>query len=91
MIEHDVHYGRSHLNLSRWNDYSIEERREILSAMGAAVRNRLMPLPRYLHLHPEARLSDAEIDRVYRWTKSARRRLRIPEASGAEKQSDGCE
>ncbi len=33
-----------------------------------------MPLPRFLYLHPDAKLSDAEIDSVYRWTKNERRR-----------------
>jgi hypothetical protein len=77
MIEHDVHDGRGHMNLSRWNEYSAEEKRGILSAMGAAVKNGVMPLPRYLHLHPEAKLSEAEIERIYQWTKSERRRLKL--------------
>jgi hypothetical protein len=84
MVENDVRNGRSHLNLSRWSDYSVQERRDRLTAIGAAVRNHAMPLPRYLYLHPEAKLSDGEIELVYQWTKSERRRLRVSETPDTE-------
>jgi hypothetical protein len=32
----------------------------LLSAIGSAVRNRKMPVGRYVFLHPEARLTDQE-------------------------------
>jgi hypothetical protein len=60
MIENDVQLARSHMNLSHWNGYNPEEQQEILSKMSVLVKNRAMPLPRYLLLHPEAKLSDAE-------------------------------
>ena len=49
------------MNLSHWNGYNPEEQQEILSKMSVLVKNRAMPLPRYLLLHPEAKLSDAEV------------------------------
>jgi len=81
MIESDVAHGRGHMNLSRWNGYPPERQQEILSEMSNLVRNRVMPLPRYLLLHPEARLSDAEIDYLYQWAKSERRRLQTDTAA----------
>ena len=76
MIESDVARGRGHMNLSRWNGYPPERQQEILSEMSSLVRNRAMPLPRYLLLHPEARLSDAEVDYLYQWAKGERQRLK---------------
>jgi cytochrome c len=81
MIERDVARGRGHMNLSRWNGYPPERQQEILSEMSNLVRNRVMPLPRYLMLHPEARLSDAEVDYLYQWAKSERRRLKTDTAA----------
>jgi hypothetical protein len=77
-LAHDVQEARSHMNLSHWQDYPGDERLRLLSAMGSAVRNLEMPLPRYLLLHPEARLTDAERQQIYQWTRSERRRLQTP-------------
>jgi hypothetical protein len=38
-----------------------------------------MPLPRYVLLHPEARLSDEEMQAIYDWTREQRRALRSSE------------
>jgi hypothetical protein len=81
MIESDVARGRGHMNLSRWNGYPPERQQEILSEMSNLVRNRVMPLPRYLLLHPEARLSDAEVVYLYQWAKSERGRLKTDTAA----------
>jgi cytochrome c len=64
------------MNLSRWNGYNPEEQQEILSKMSILVRNRAMPLSRYLLLHPEAKLSDAEVAYLYEWARSERKRLK---------------
>jgi hypothetical protein len=84
MIEKDVHDGRGHWNMSKWDQYSSEERQEILSRMAPMVRNRQMPLPKYLFLHPEAKLSDADVDLLYRWSRSERKRIK----SGSEHPRD---
>jgi cytochrome c len=83
MIESDVSSGRGHMNLSRWNEYSLEEKEERLSQMAALVRNRVMPLPRYLMLHREARLSDPEIALVNEWCRAERKRVRSMRGNGA--------
>ena len=76
LIENDVSNGRSHMNLSHWDEYTLEKQQEILTEMSAMVRSRQMPLPRYLQLHPSAKLSDAEIDQIYQWARGERRRLK---------------
>jgi cytochrome c len=75
-LEKDVAEARQHMDLSRWDKYSMDEKRDLLARIGAEVRNHEMPLPRYLLLHPEARLSEAEIQVIYEWTKSQRRAMR---------------
>ena len=76
LIEGDVYDARRHMNLSRWDDYSIDKKQALLSEIAVMVRNRKMPLPRYLVLHAEAKLSDADIDRIYQWARDERRRLK---------------
>lgn len=76
MIENDVKQARSHMNLSRWNGYNAEQQQEILSKMSVLVRNRAMPLPRFLLLHPEAKLSDAEVAYLYQWARGERKRVK---------------
>jgi hypothetical protein len=76
LIENDVRTGRSHMNLSHWDEYTLDKQQEILTELSAVVRSRQMPLPRYLQLHPSAKLSDAEIDQIYQWARGERRRLK---------------
>jgi hypothetical protein len=75
-LEKDVAEARRHMNLSRWDQYSNEQKRDLLARIAAEVRQRRMPLTRYVLLHPAARLSDEEIHTIYEWTKEQRRLLR---------------
>jgi hypothetical protein len=63
------------MNLSFWDQYSIDNRIDLLGKMGTQLRQRKMPLKQYLLLHPEARLSDEERKQIIDWTKLERRRL----------------
>jgi len=74
-VEHDVHEGREHLNLSDWEEYSIDNRIDLLGKMGTQIRQDKMPLKQYLLLHPEARLSEAERKLIVDWTKIERKRV----------------
>ena len=68
------------MNLSRWQEYTTDQQVEILSRLGAEVRNHQMPLPRYLTLHPDARLSESDVKELYEWSHKERRRLTAPAA-----------
>ena len=76
MVEKDVRDGRDHFNMSHWDENSTDKRMEILSKISVMLRNKQMPLPRYTWLHPEAKLSDADIRLVDGWSHAERRRLR---------------
>jgi hypothetical protein len=89
MIENDVKQARSHMNLSRWNGYNAEQQQEILSKMSVLVRNRAMPLPRFLLLHPESKLSDAEVAYLYQWARGERKRLKAAATEASATSSRG--
>jgi hypothetical protein len=91
LIEKDVCQGRSHLNLSRWDEYDLPNQRQILAEMAVVLRNRQMPLPRYTLLHPGAKPSEREYDQIYQWVKAERLRLRsLALAGSAAVTSDGA-
>jgi hypothetical protein len=73
LVEHDVQAARSHMNLSRWQNYDHEEKSLLLSEIGSVVRAHEMPPRRYTLVHPEARLTDAEANEIYQWTHAERR------------------
>ena len=74
LLEHDVTTARRHMNLSHWDMYSAEQRKQLLKEIGAMLRNNRMPPGRYLLMHPRARLSAAEAARVQDWAKAERRK-----------------
>jgi hypothetical protein len=78
LLERDVADARRHLNLSRWTHYSNEEKRDLLGRIAAVVRSHQMPPARYALLHPQARLSSAEIEEICEWTRLQRHDLRDP-------------
>jgi hypothetical protein len=75
LIRSDVIRGREHLNLSRWSEYSLVRKERSLSEIANQVKDRDMPLSQYTLIHRNARLSDADIDAVFRWTQAERSRL----------------
>jgi len=81
-LENDVHNARSHMNLSRWGEYSLEKKQELLTKLAAAVRSRQMPPARYTLMHPGAKLSQTDLEDLYQWARGERRRLKS--AAGAQ-------
>ena len=77
MLERDVNQARSRMNLSRWGRYTAAEQEVLLSAIGAVVRTGEMPPLRYQMLHSEAKLSPAERQQIYQWTKVEKRRMKV--------------
>jgi len=75
LIRSDVVRGREHLNLSLWSEYPLVRRERSLSEIANQVIDREMPLAMYTWLHRDARLSDTEVDAIFRWTQAERRRL----------------
>ena len=83
LVERDVRRGRDHMNLSQWPQYSLKRQERLLADIASVVKNREMPLPQYTLLHKEAKLSDAELDVLYRWARTERRRVKAALAISA--------
>jgi hypothetical protein len=73
VIDHVTH-GRSHLNLSRWDQYDRAEASRLLEETCKLVRAGEMPLPSYTWIHRAARLSPTDADAICRWSETARAR-----------------
>lgn len=73
LIHHDVVEGREHLNFSEWKALSPDRRAHKLEEIQElTLDSSEMPLPYYLPLHGEARLSEADEQTLAAWLKSAR-------------------
>jgi hypothetical protein len=83
LIRSDVIHGREHLNLSRWSEYSLARKERSLSEIANQIKDRDMPLPQYTLIHRNARLTDADVDAVFKWTQAERSRLIVENAQGA--------
>jgi hypothetical protein len=75
VIDH-VNHGRRHFNVSDWAQYGPEDADRILKNACAFARKEMMPMPSYLLMHREARLSDADVTALCDWTETVRRLAR---------------
>lgn len=70
LIEHDIVEGRRHLNLSLWNTYSPDEKQRLQALIVEKVKTRDMPPPPYQMIHVNARITDADLVALKRWTRT---------------------
>ena len=68
-IRADVENARAVMDLSRWSEYSDEERHDFATQIARATRVRLMPPPKYLWMHHDAKLTNAQLDLLKGWAK----------------------
>jgi uncharacterized membrane protein len=68
-IHADVDNARAVMDLSRWNEYSDEERRDFATEIAQATRIHVMPPAKYLWMHHDAKLSSAELDVLKKWAR----------------------
>lgn len=81
LLARDVREGRDEMNFSEWGDYDAETTDEILEEICEMVTDGEMPLMPYTWLHPEARLSSGDVERLCEWSKQARAALKASEVS----------
>ncbi len=65
-----VKEGRKHLNFSKWNSYSDEKKAKYLEKIPKAIKSK-MPLPSYLLIHKDAKLSKADKKTLSDWASEA--------------------
>ena len=68
LLSYDVKKGRSAMNLSRWGAYPVEKRNDLVKEICTEMSDGEMPGRAYTILHPVARLTDADVQTVCRWT-----------------------
>ena len=66
-VHGDVTRAREFMDFSKWDEYTDGQRRGFLTAIAASVKSRAMPPREYLWIHPEARLSDADLSALESW------------------------
>ena len=66
VVDH-VEHGRGDLNFSMWPVFDFEEQDLAMGDIEEQIRKGEMPLPSYLILHRDARLSDADRELLLRW------------------------
>lgn len=67
LVTSDVEAGRKQLNFSSWGGYSAKKRRTKAETMLDQITDKEMPLPKYLHLHADAKLSAADVETLKSW------------------------
>jgi hypothetical protein len=69
-IHDDVNNGREFMDFSHWSEYTTEEQTSYASLIAGATSARVMPPPKYLWMHRDARLSSADLDMLKKWAHS---------------------
>ncbi len=79
LVRH-VNAGRKELSFSEWGTYNAKRRARKLKEICEQLEKDEMPIPAYVRLHPEAKLSDEDKELLCQWAKQERERLLANEA-----------
>jgi hypothetical protein len=71
LLQH-VNAGRDRMNYSTWTSYDSDDQDKFLNGMCSLPKKGRMPLPSYLWIHRDARLSDADIKTLCAWSDKMR-------------------
>lgn len=74
LVVHHVDEGRHEVNFTDWAQYPPDKAAKKIYEVGEEVEEGAMPMPGYLLLHGEARLSDADKKLLVDWSKEAGRK-----------------
>jgi len=78
LVTKDVALARKTMNLSKWSvqaGLSLQSEIGILTAACADIKTGRMPMPRYVALHPEAKLSEEEKKSFCAWSTAETKQL----------------
>ncbi|HYL68969.1 MAG TPA: heme-binding domain-containing protein [Candidatus Limnocylindria bacterium] len=70
LVTYDVNKGRGELNFSEWGKYDPEKKAELLDGICKEVTEGEMPGTSYTLLHPNSKLSAADVKAICRWTRT---------------------
>jgi hypothetical protein len=74
-LAHHIEEGRQTLNFSIWNTYELRRKRRKLDEICEQATSGEMPLPSYLWIHADAKMSDEEIKTLCDWADAEKARL----------------
>jgi hypothetical protein len=74
-LKNHIDDGRRHLNFSIWNTYETKKKRHKLEEVVEQLEGKFMPLPSYLWIHWDAKVSDDERRILIDWATAERARL----------------
>ena len=66
-ISGHVDDGKLVLNFSEWSNYSLEEKQKKINKSADLIKRRWMPMHEYLGQHPEAIMTNDEVDKFASW------------------------
>lgn len=69
-LKDHIDEGRHELNFSVWNTYEPRRKKRKLDEICEQIESREMPLPSYLWIHGDAKMSDEDIKTLCDWTKA---------------------
>jgi hypothetical protein len=72
LVTKDVTHGREHLNYSEWTSIDSDEQDKFLGGMCSLTQRGRMPLPAYLWIHRDAKLSASDIAAICAWSEKMR-------------------
>jgi hypothetical protein len=84
LVAHDVEEGREHLNFSAWTSYDADERADKLEEIWEEVEEGEMPLGKYVRLHRDAALTDADRNILESWTHAVPADTNLPDRGEPE-------
>lgn len=81
LVARDVNAARAEMNFSRWGEYHRYDRADLLDKGCDLARKGEMPLPRYVRLHAEAKLTLRDLEMLCAWSGAEAVRLSVEKAA----------
>lgn len=66
-LEKHIKKGKEELNFNEWGSYSRRKQTNKLESIVNRIQQKKMPLTSYTYLHPEANLSEKQIEEIVHW------------------------
>jgi cytochrome c len=67
LLERDIVQARKAMNLSDWDSYSTDQQQTLEAKIAQETKSRHMPLPQYLLIHWNARITQADVQTLSQW------------------------
>jgi hypothetical protein len=71
MVRHDIEWGRGDVNFSEWGSLEDKDKIKKLGEISEVIEKKEMPLPIYLFMHTNAKLSAEDREKLINWADSA--------------------